>query len=145
MTMYASLFDQLRLFPGSNRERLRHGLVGELRALDCGLIRVGQERPAQFILAPDSLAGFEHRLVLQAAVFMLDDIIIRAGTASAGMYFVKDRVVAMERQGAVLMELGEGDLFGEAIFSLRIVPPRRTTSRSLSATSTRSRSSTMSR
>jgi len=51
-------------------------------------------------------------LVLQAAVFMPDDIIIRAGTASAGMYFVKDGVVAMERQGAVLMELGEGDLFG---------------------------------
>jgi hypothetical protein len=53
-------------------------------------------------------------LVLQAAVFMPDDIIIRAGTASAGMYFVKDGVVAMERQGAVLMELGEGDFFGES-------------------------------
>ena len=54
--MYGSLFDQLRLFPGSNRERLRHGLVGELRALDGGLIGIGQERASQLILAPGSLS-----------------------------------------------------------------------------------------
>lgn len=63
----------------------------------------------------DCDVGFIHSLavVLQAAVFMPDDIIIRAGTISNSMYFVKSGSVVMERDGCVLMELSDGDFFGE--------------------------------
>ena len=43
-----------------------------------------------------------------------DDIIIRSGTISNQMYFIKDGEILMERHGVLIMELSDGEFFGES-------------------------------
>jgi CRP-like cAMP-binding protein len=59
---------------------------------------------------------------LQAAVFMPDDVILRAGTLSAQMYFVMQGSVIQVRNDDILSTLSDGDWFGE-LFLFRNAKP----------------------
>jgi glucose-6-phosphate 1-dehydrogenase len=77
---------------------------------------------------------FLHNLamMLQPVVYSPGDLIIRQGEIGGEMYFIcRGRVEVLDRAGAVLSTLGEGDFFGE--ISLLLSRPRTASVRAVTA------------